>query len=259
VDRVVKATTAQRMLIGIGVFLGVGLLLMLAKGDPGAGETARQLLAAAVFVGGMFWLGYRFRVLPRRESFRDQADALAFRADPGDPLGLLDIPFTLFRWTGSVRAIENTAVGRHRGRDVAIADYWFSPTSAAERDDYERYTCVVSAVPEGWSDLLVVPERFGSRLLNSIGIRDIETESEAFNRTFQVRAADRRFASAFVDARLMEWLLGQEPGVGFEVLDGRVLVFRQRATISVDDVSATLALFDAFTDRIPRVVGSAGG
>lgn len=250
-----KATTAQRLLIGVGVFLGVGLLLMVAKGDPDAGETARQLLAVAVFLGGMFWLGYRFRVLPRRESFRDQADALAFRAEPGDPLGLLDLPFTLFRWTGSVRAIENTAVGSHRGREVAIADYWFSPTAAAERDDYERYTCIVATAPQAWSDLLVVPERLGSRLLGALGIRDIEMESEAFNRAFNVRAVDRRFASAFVDARLMEWLLGRGEGVGFEVLDGRVLVFRQRATLSLDDVSATLALFDAFTDRVPRVVG----
>jgi hypothetical protein len=251
----VKVTTAQRVLIGIGVLLGVGLFLMVAKGDPDAGETARQLLFVAVFLGGMFWLGYRFRVLPRRESFRDQADALAFRAEPGDPLGLLDLPFALFRWTGSVRAIENTAVGAHRGREVAIADYWFSPTAAAERDDHERYTCIVSTAPHGWSDLLVVPERLGSRLLGALGVRDIEMESESFNRAFHVRAADRRFASAFVDARLMEWLLGRGEGVGFEVMDGRVLVFRQRATLSLDDVSETLALFDAFTDRVPRVVG----
>jgi hypothetical protein len=255
VDGAVKATTARRLLIGLGAFLGAGLLLMVASGAPDAGETTRQLLAVGVFLGGMFYLGYRFRVLPRRESFRDQAGALAFRAEPGDPLGLLDLPFTLFRWTGSVRAIENTAVGSHRGREVAIADYWFSPTAAAERDDYERYTCVVTTAPQGWSDLVVVPERLGSRLLGALGVRDIELESEAFNRAFHVRGADRRFASAFVDARLMEWLLEQQAVVGFEVLDGRLLVFRQRATLSLDDVSATLALFDAFTDRVPRVVG----
>ena len=54
----------------------------------------------AVIVGGMFWLGFRFRVLPRRDSFRGQTEALAFTPQVGDPLGLLDLPFTLFHGRG---------------------------------------------------------------------------------------------------------------------------------------------------------------
>jgi hypothetical protein len=217
---------------------------------------ARQSLAVAIVVGGMFWLGYRFRVLPRRDSFRVQSGALAFRAEVGDPLRLLDLPFTLFHWAGSVRQIENTATGLHDGREIVVADYWFAPTSAQQYDDYERYTCVLGAAVTGWSDLTVVPERLGSRLRDAVGVPEIDTESEQFNRAFHVRAADRRFASAFVDARMMAWLLEQGPSVGFEIFAGRVMVFRQRATASLDDVADSLALYDAFRERIPRVVGS---
>jgi hypothetical protein len=242
--------------MGMGAFLAGGTLLLFLAGDREAGDVARQLLAVAIVVSGMFWLGYRFRVLPRRDSFRGQTGALAFRAEVGDPLGLLDLPFTLFHWAGSVRQIENTATGLHEGREIVVADYWFAPTSAEQYDDYERYTCVLGQAAAGWSDLTVVPERLGSRLRAVAGFLEIDTESEHFNRAFHIRAADRRFASAFVDARMMAWLTEQGPGVGFEVLEGRVMVFRQRATASLDDVADSLALYDAFLERIPRVVGS---
>ena len=249
-----KASTAQRILIGIGALLAGGVLLMFLAGDAQAGEVARQLLAVAITLGGLLWLVYRYRVLPRRESFRGQASEQSLSAQPGDPLGLLEVPFTLFRWVGSVRQIENTATGIHGGREVVVADYWFAPTGSAEYDDYERYTCVLTATPSGWSDLAVVPEHFGSRLRDAIGSDQLDTESEAFNRTFDFRAADRRFASAFVDARMMKWLLDQPSGTGFEVLDERVMVFRARAIRSLDDLARAVQLFDSFMEHVPRVV-----
>ena len=251
-----RATTAQRMLIGLGVFLVAGTGLLFLTGNREAGQVAREMFALAVILGGMFWLGHRFRVLPRRDSFRGQTEALAFTPQVGDPLGLLDLPFTLFHWAGSVRQIENTATGSHGGHDLVIADYWFAPTAAQQVDDYERYTCVIGPSIAGWSDLTVVPERLASRLRDAAGLGQIETELEEFNRSFQIRADDARFASAFVDARMMAWLLERGPGVGFEVAGSRVLVFRRRATASLDDVADSLALYDGFVEHIPRVVAT---
>jgi hypothetical protein len=249
-----RATTAQRMLIGLGVFLATGTGLLFLTGSREASQVAREMFALAVIVGGTFWLGYRFRVLPRRDSFRGQSESLTFTPQVGDPLGLLDLPFTLFHWAGSVRQIENTATGSHGGQEIVIADYWFAPTAAQQYDDYERYTCVIGPSMAGWSDLTVVPERLVSRLRDAIGVPQINTELEEFNRAFQIRAGDERFASAFVDARMMEWLLEQGPGVGFEVSGTRVMVFRRRATASLDDVADSLALYDDFVEHIPRVV-----
>ena len=249
-----NASNVRRILIGIGAFLAGGLLLMFLTGDRQAGELTGQLLLLAISVAGLRWLVYRYRVLPRRESFKGQASEQALHAQPGDPLGLLELPFTLFRWVGSVRQIENTATGLHDGREIVVADYWFAPTGADEYDEYERYTCVVTPAPPEWSDVVVVPERFGSRLLDAIGSDQLGTESEAFNRTFDFRSADPRFASAFVDARMMEWLLGQPSGTGFEVLDGRLMLFHPRAITSLDDLAQVVRLFDAFLKHVPRVV-----
>jgi hypothetical protein len=244
----------QRILIGIGAFLAGGLLLMFLTGDRQAGELTGQLLSVAITVGGLLYLVYRYRVLPRRELFKGQASEQALHAQPGDPLDLLELPFTLFRWLGSVRQIENTATGIHNGREIVVADYWFAPTGADEYDEYERYTCVITPTPPEWSDVVVVPERFGSRLRDAIGSDQLGTESEAFNRTFDFRGADPRFASAFVDARMMEWLLGQQSGTGFEVLDGRLMVFRPRAIHSLDDLAQVVQVFDAFMEQVPQVV-----
>jgi hypothetical protein len=250
----VKASTANRTLlwiVGVVIFFG---LIGLVNGD----ESDRRALGGYVILGlavaGLTWLGYTYRVLPRRESFAWQAREVGLRAEHGDPLGLLKRPFVLFRWMASVRDVENTATGRRDGLDVVVADYWFSPTAAAEGDDYERYTCVLTAAPADWADLSVVPERLASRMRDVLALSDIGTESAEFDRRFEIRSADRRFASAFVDARLMAWLLEQVPGMGFEILGGWIMMFRPRATTSLDDVGRALDLHGGFLERIPRVM-----
>jgi len=250
----VKASTANRILLWVVGVLGAFALILFAAGDEDAKEAFGNFLIVGVTIGGLSWLGYRYRVLPRRESFEGQARELGLRAESGDPLGLMERPFVLFRWMASVRDIENTATGRRNSLDVVVADYWFSPTSAADRDDYERYTCVLTQALATWADLSVVPERLASRMRDVLALPDIGTESVEFDRRFEIRSADRRFASAFVDARMMAWLLEQLPGVGFEILGGWLMVFRPRATTSVDDLDRALELHEEFLERIPRVV-----
>jgi len=252
----VRASTANRMVLWIVGCIGVFALLLFIGGDPDAREMAGTFVVLAVTIGGLSWLGYHYRVRPRRESFEGQARDLGFRAEPGDPVRLLDLPFTLFGRMASVRDIENTAMGSRGGAELVIADYWYAPSSDTSRDDYKRYTCILAATPGGWPDLSVFPEGLASRLRSTFAMPDVRFESEAFNRRFEVHADDRRFASAFVDARMMAWLLEQVPGMGFEVLGGRLMVFRPRVTTSVDDVSRALELFEGLTERVPRVVPS---
>ncbi len=249
-----KASSARRIAIGIGIVLASFTLLMVLTGDPEASDMLRYTFLAAITVGGAWWLGYHYRVLPRRESFAAQARELGLRAEPGDPLGLLDRPFRLFTWSASARELENTAYGLHLGVETIVADYWFSPTNLPEHDDHERYTCVLTSAPVGWADVSVVPERPVARLRSSVGLPDVRVESEEFNRRFEVRSEDRRFALALLDARMMRWLLDQQPGVGFEVLGGRVMVFRRRTTTSVDDLARVLEVHAGFWEQVPRVV-----
>ena len=249
-----KASTAFKILLWIVVGIGVFALGLMLTGDREAAEMLRISLALALTFGGLWWLGYHYRVLPRRASFEGQARELGLRAERGDPLGLLGSGFALFSRSASAREIENTARGRRGGLEVAVVDYWFAPTSDLQRDDYERYTCVIAPVPSGWPYLSVVPERTASRLRSTFALPDIETESEEFNRRFEVRSTDRRFALALLDPRMMRWLLEQVVDVGFEVLGGRQMLFRPRVTTSLDDLARAVELYDRLLEQIPRVV-----
>jgi hypothetical protein len=249
-----RASTANRLLVGAIAVVGVWVLLELVRGGPGVREAIGGFVFVALVIGGGLWLGHRYRVLPRRASFADQAERAGLRADPDDPLGLLDLPFVLFGRAASVRAIENTAIGVRDGANVVVADYRYSPSDAAERDDYRRYTCVLTDAPAWWPDLSVAPAGLAARLRSTFALPDIEMESEEFNRRFDVRSSDRRFASALLDARMMRWLLDEVPGVGFEVVGRRLMVFRPRTTASLDDVARALSLADGFAERIPGTV-----
>jgi hypothetical protein len=249
-----RRSTAVGIAAIVAVAWAATLVLMFATGDPHANDLLRELLGLSVLAGAIAWATYRFRVRPRRESFKGQARDAGLHAGSGDPLGLLASGFSIFRRVASIRELENTAWGRWRGREVVVADYWYVPGTNTTRHDEQRFICVVDEARPGWPDLVVVPAGIGAVLRDAVGMSDLDTESERFNRAFEVRAADRRFASAMLDARMLQWLLAQAPGVGFEILGGRLMVFEPRMRSSVDDVARALERYDAFLEHVPPVV-----
>ena len=249
-----RAATANRFLWWIVGLMGLAAFLAVVRGAPDARELVGGFLFIAFVFGGLWWLSQRYRVRPRRESFEDQARLAGLRAEAGDPFGLLDAPFALFGRAASVRDVENTASGIRGGGSVIVADYWYAPSPDPQLDDYRRYTCVVKETPSWWTDVAVMPKGLVEHLRSALPLDGLETESDAFNRRFEVRASDRRFANALLDQRMMAWLLEQPVEVGFEVAAGRLLVFRRRPTTSPEDVGRALELADAFEQRVPSVV-----
>ena len=250
-----RPATSVRVLVGVGAVWALTVVSMVASGDPRARDLLAQLLVVLLAGGGLAWAAYRFRIQPRRASFIGQASDAGLRAEAGDPMGVLDQPFRLFRRAASARDLENTAWGRRHGRDVVVADYWDAPGSDPSREDYRRVVCVIDGPRPGWPDLSVMPSSSAS-IAGAVGSDEVDTESERFNRAFEVRTADRRFATTMLDARMMEWLLLQGPGVGFEITAGRLMVFGPRSTSSLDDVDRALRRFDSFHEHVPAVVSS---
>ena len=251
-----RPATALRIAVGVGVVWSATVLLLLATGDPDAPGLLKQLLAVSITVVGIAWAGYRYRILPRRGSFESQARDAGLQAQAGDPLGLLQMPFAMFRRSASARDLENTAWGLRNDRETVVADYWLAPSSDTTRDDYERFVCVIDLARPEWPNVSVVPTGLASILKGAVGLDDVDLESDRFDRVFDVRTTDRRFASALLDARMMEWLLLQPPGVGFEVVGGKLMVFGPRPRTSIDDLPRALRRFDGFLDQVPPVVSS---
>jgi hypothetical protein len=97
----------------------------------------------------------------------------------------------------------------------------------------------------------VRPEGLMSRLADHMGFRDLQFESEGFNRTFQVEADEREFAYQLLDARMITWLEPLE-GFGFETLGRFLLVWSDR--LAPEELRALLAAAKGFRDRVPRMV-----
>lgn len=249
-----RAGTAKKVLIVLGsIFLG-WLLLTAIAGDEAARRELPAQLAAWGTIGLLFWAGWWFKVRPRRALHQGEARTLGFASAQGDPLGFLDRRFAFLRIPAGVREIENTSWGSWRGMHVAVFDYWFARSSDPSRDDYEYYTCATATVPPDWPGLAVFPERLGSRLGELVGVRDVAMELEDFNRSFEVRTTDRRFAVALLDARMMGWLLGLPAGSGFEIAAGTLLFHTPRRLDR--DLEGALETMAMFLDRIPSVIRS---
>jgi hypothetical protein len=247
-------TTILRIGAILGVVFGACWVLVLAAGSESERHDASAGMVAILFIGGLLLAGWRLKVLPRRDFHRAQARELRLRSAPGDPLHFLDRGFLLVRRVASVRDVENTSWGTWRGRDIAVFDYWLARTSEPSVGDYEYFTCVVTPVPETWPRLSISPERLETRLADALGMHDVDFELETFNRSFDVRTANQRFASAVIDARMMEWLLRAPRHAGFEILDGSLLCHVDRG---IDlDIHASLDTLDGFLQRIPSVVHS---
>jgi hypothetical protein len=252
-----RVRTSKTILLWLaGVFLG-GMLLLALAGDAEAKRELPAQVAAWSTIGLFLFAGYWFKVRPRRELHQEQARWLRLRSAPGDPLGYFERPFALLGHAATAKDIENTSWGTWRGMEVVVIDYWFARSSDPSRNDYRYYTCAATQVPSVWPNLSIVPEDVGSRLATSVGRRDIEFELESFNRAFQVRSDDPRFAHALVDARMIAWLLELPPETGFEISDGTLLCRTPRRLDG--DVSWAPETMATFLERVPPVIGSLFG
>jgi hypothetical protein len=251
-----RPSTVVRLVAAIAAAWALAGLAMVARGDAEGRRTLVELLLVGMLVGGLAWAAFRFRIGPRRGSFDAQARRAGLHPQAGDPIGLLGMPFSLFRRAASVRDLENTARGVRGGREIVVADYWYAPSSNPSLDDHRRFVCVIDPDRRGWPDLAVTPMGPIAAARDAVGLARVEMESERFNRAFEVRTNDRRFAAALLDARMMDWLMQQAPGMGVEIADGRLIVFEPRSTASIDDVERALRRFDDVLQHMPSVVRS---
>jgi hypothetical protein len=135
----------------------------------------------------------------------------------GDPFGLLGWPFDLLR-RGDGRGIDHVVWGTWRKTAVQAFDYWYyteTTDSKGHRSrSYRRFSCVVIEVPAAFPHLTMAREGVFTRLADHLGMEDIEFESPEFNRRYNVKARDRKFAYELIDGRMLEWLVGVRPGLG---------------------------------------------
>lgn len=191
----------------------------------------------------------------RREAWALAAFQLGFEFSHDDPFGLDRLPFDLFS-KGDGRGAENVAWGTYREMEVRVFDYWYyeerRDSEGKTSRTYYRFSCALAELTSALPGISIRPEGLWSRLKDQVGFRDIDFESEEFNRAFDVNATDKRFASYLVDPRMMHWLLATRDGWCYEIAGRHALCYCKR--VEPARMRLLLEAVRAFRDHIPAVV-----
>lgn len=191
----------------------------------------------------------------RREGMAAFASRYGFTYTPDGPPGLLAYGFPLFH-KGDGRGAENGVIGTWKDMPFTAADYWYYTESTDSKGNrsrnYSRFSVAVIEIDAWLPDIDIHRENVLTLLGDKLGLKDIEFESEEFNRAFQVKAKDRKFAFELVDARMMQWLLSCDPRFGFEVHGKAVLGYSRR--LKPDEMLPLIATLKEFKERVPRLV-----
>jgi hypothetical protein len=145
----------------------------------------------------------------RRRSWVRFAAELGCTFSPADPFGIPGAYRHSLFTQGEAHRAYNVVYGVYRGRGVRCFDYSYDAGLKGDTSD-NRLTCVVVEAPISFPSLIVRPEGFLDRFGHTLGVGDIEFESDEFNRMFLVKCHDRRFAFDVIHQRAMAFLLRQD-------------------------------------------------
>ncbi len=145
----------------------------------------------------------------RKADARLLATERGFHLDT-DKTGPPDEPFALFS-TGHGRQ-ASYCLWRDDS-NVAAFQYRYVTGSGKTRQVHD-FSCVLAPTSFFAPHLRIEPEGMISAIGRLVGIRDIEVESPEFNRLYQVRCDDERFAITLLDHEMIAWMLDSTSGRG---------------------------------------------
>ncbi len=221
-------------LIVLIVVVGVGLVALLGWLSYLAEKRRRERMSAYAASRGWTWV---------------KRDDRWCRSFEGAPFGL-----------GHNRQAHHVMQGLHEGRGFVAFDYLYHTTETStsangqsqSREVSHWYSVVALQIGAAVPNLQVTPEGFFSRTLGKLLNRDIELESEEFNRAFTVTCPDRRFAYDVLHPRTMEYLLTVRD-VAWKTSNGSILTI-EPGRHEPAEVDRRVAVIDRILDQLPDFV-----
>jgi hypothetical protein len=122
-------------------------------------------------------------------------------------------------------------------------------TSSTQTHYFAIYSArLQQAVP----NLRVGREGLFGTIARAIGFHDIEFESEQFNKTFKVKADDRKFASDVINPQMMQFLLDND-APGFTIIGADIVLIRG-GRLQLDAVESTVGYLETVLSHVPEFV-----
>jgi hypothetical protein len=221
-------------LVPVLIVVGLGLVVLVAVLAYLADKRRREMLQRLAASRG-------WQYVPRDDSWAHHFE--------GTPFG-----------HGHNRQARNILRGLYDGREFVGFDFVYHTTETStdanghtsSREVAHWYSVLGLRTVDGLPRLEVSPEGFFGRAIGKLTNRDIELESEEFNRAFTVVASDRRFAYDILHPRLMEQLLLTRD-VGWKLDQGWILAI-EPGRHDVADLDRRVAVIDGVLDAVPDFV-----
>jgi hypothetical protein len=227
-----------------------------------AGLPGGPVALAVLFIGAAFSLIAVLRRLSpsgrRRRAFKKAAPGLGLRFTPSFvlPDGLHGAPS--FSVPGRSGGFGPLVSGRSRSGSVLVFDFWSgNDTSYVPPHWYTAAGRTIGhVIPDAvrFPAVIIEPRTLAHPVEQRRGLPDVAFESEAFNDRFRVTTEDARFASVFVDQRMMTWLLDQSDDWSFEVWGDWALCTSDQ--LDAQRIPALVDALDGLCAHIPRVAGN---
>ncbi len=219
----------------------------------GSGGIFVFIVAAAVFAG-LAILGVK-RNAKRRSELEQYAASAGWQFVGRDDQWALQWQRPPFN-QGYDHEANNVLRGTFAERQLVAFDYSYKERTTDSKGGSSETTfhfavCAL-ALPAALPYLEVGPESVFARLGSVIGVHDIEIESEEFNRKFNVRSDDRKFASDVLSPRLAQTLLSLPPY--HWRTDGANLVSWSKGTLQPKVFQQWFSTLSGVIDSIPAFI-----
>jgi len=175
-------------------------------------------------------------------TYEARNDAWA-RMDWGYPFG-----------AGRAQKARYVMTGHLKGRPVISFEHEYTTGSG---DDRRTVHTMVTAIQirRAFPRLEVGLEGVTGRFARRLGFKDIELESEAFNRKYKIECDNRKFAYDVLHPRFMEWLMSIDSS-GFTIA-GPYVVTHRTGRLKEQEIDANFSYITAVIEHMPGFVWAA--
>ncbi len=155
------------------------------------------------------------------------------------------------------REARHVVTGSYRGHQALVFEYKYTTRSSNKNASSRtsRYQVVALQLPAHRPTLEVNREHFGHKLLELVGVHDLQLPDEQFNSTFRVHTNHDRFAHDVLHPQMMRWLLTDSRATQFPLrFEGHYLLTWNRGNLKIDQVPAHLDYLVDVLAQLPDAV-----
>ncbi|UZN02667.1 hypothetical protein [Cellulomonas sp. S1-8] len=217
-------------------------------GSFGVAVVLGLVVLVAVGVGGR-WLHQQ-----RQQQLAAWASAAGWTYAPRDPgIGLATLQSGRPFGQGHSRSVTEVLTGAYEDLPAVSFTYGWTTGSGKEERDHRAHVVGVP-LPAYLPTLELTAEGVGARLAKTLGARDLQLESEAFNAAYRVDAADPRTAHAILHPRTLERLLRPDAvGLAWRV-EGTWLQSWEPGSTDTARIAPRLGVLSGVVRGVPRHV-----